>query len=433
MPDVPSDVCSTVHPLGIASPCFRALELERHGLAWIQPPAALAHVMHDGSVVTLERSIADTARQLGRDAAAYAELMEPFVARFEDLMAMILAPLRVPSAPFLLARFGLAGLRSMRGLARRFREPRAPALLGGIAAHAMLPLDALATASFGLVLASAGHAVGWPIARGGSRVITEALVAVLRAAGGEIELGRRVGSLAELPLARAYVLDVTPRQVLAIAGDHLPSSYRRRLERFRYGLGVCKVDWALRAPVPWTDPACARSATVHIGGNLDVIAAAEAAPHAGRVAERPFVLFVQPTLFDRTRTSNGMHVAWAYCHVPPGRPVDACAAMEAEVERVAPGFRDLIAARAVRDPLALERYDENYVGGDINGGCADLGQLFFRPVAALDPYATPAPHVFLCSSSTPPGGGVHGMCGWWAAQSVLRRAFGASRCPPRKA
>lgn len=426
VPGVLHDVCSTVHPLGAASPCFRDLELERHGLAWVHPPAPLAHVLADGEAIVLERSIAATARGLGTDGPAYAELLEPFVDRFDELLAMILGPPRVPRAPFLLARFGLAALRSMRGLARRFHGPRAPALLAGIAAHAMLPLDGLATASFGLVLAGAGHAVGWPLARGGSRAVTDALLAVYRAAGGELLLGRTITSLADVPPARAVVLDVTPRQLVAIAGDDLPASYVRRLRRYRYGLGVFKMDWVLRGPVPWKDPACARAATVHLGGDLAEIDAAEAAAHAGRVAARPFVLFVQPTLFDTTRAPPGRHVAWAYCHVPHGRRVDASAEIEAQVERFAPGFRDLVEARAVRDPVGMEAYDANYVGGDINGGTANLAQLFTRPVASLDPYATPLPHLFLCSSSTPPGGGVHGMCGQWAARSVLANVFGRS-------
>jgi phytoene dehydrogenase-like protein len=424
VPGVLHDVCSTVHPLGVASPFFRGLGLERHGLAWVQPPAPLAHVLASGEAVMLERSIADTARALGPDAPAYVDLLEPLVDRFDELAAMILGPPRLPTSPLLLARFGMAALRSMRGLARRFHDPRAAALLAGIAAHAMLPLDALATASFGLVLGAAAHAVGWPLARGGSRAITDALLAVFREAGGELLLGRTVASLADVPSARAVLLDVTPRQLIAIAGAALPPRYVRRLRRYRYGLGVYKMDWTLRAPVPWKDPACARAATVHLAGDLAEVAAAEAAAHAGRVAARPFVLFVQPSLFDPTRAPAGRHVAWAYCHVPHGRRVDAAAEIEAQIERFAPGFRDLVEARAARDPIAMEDYDANYVGGDINGGTSDLTQLFTRPIARLDPYGTPLPRLFLCSSSTPPGGGVHGMCGYWAARSALAKVFG---------
>lgn len=417
------DVCSTVHPLGIASPLFRRLGLERHGVEWIHPPAPLAHAFADGRTVTLERSIDATAAQLGDDADAYRALVTPFVDEFDTLLDMILAPLRFPTAPVLLAKFGLRAMRSMTGLARRFRGREAPALLAGIAAHAMVPLDQLATASIGLVLATAGHAAGWPIAKGGSRSITDALVAKLQQLGGDLILGQRVTSLDELPPARAYVLDVTPRQLRAIARDRLPDFYASRLDRFRYGPGVFKIDWALRGPVPWRDPRAARSATVHLSGTLGEIARAEALVHAGGVGERPFVLFAQPTLFDPTRAPAGQHVAWAYCHVPSGSEVDATAAIEDHVEQHAPGFRDLVLARATMSPRQLAAYNENYVGGDINGGISDLRQLFFRPVVAADPYATPAEDVFLCSSSTPPGGGVHGMCGYWAARSVLRNVF----------
>lgn len=428
-PGFAHDVCSSVHPLGLASPWFRALALEELGVTWIHPPAPLAHVLADGRAVTLERSIDDTAAQLGADGARYRRLLTPYVERFAALLDMILAPLRIPRSPALYARFGLDAIRSLRGLVGGFREEAAPALLAGIAAHAMVPLEQLATASFGLVLATAGHAVGWPIARGGSRAIIDALVGRLREGGGELVLGSRVDSLAQLPSARAYVLDVTPRQLLAIAGDRLPSGYRARLGRYRYGPGVYKVDWALRGPVPWRDPRCARAATVHLSGSAADVSAAERAVHAGVVPERPFVLFVQPSLFDASRAPAGMHTAWAYCHVPPGARIDARAAIEAHVEAVAPGFRDLIVGRSTMDPVDLHTYNANYVGGDINGGVSDLGQLFFRPMLRLDPYTTPAPDIFLCSSSTPPGGGVHGMCGYWAARSVLQRVFGQA-VPP---
>jgi phytoene dehydrogenase-like protein len=383
--------------------------------------------------VMLERSVEATAEQFGPDGPAYRRLVEPFVERFDELISMVLGPLRMPSAPLLFARFGMQALRSLNGLAREwFEHEPGRALLAGIAAHAMLPLDAAGTASFGLVLACAGHAVGWPIARGGSSAITAALVACLREHGGELELGREVTTLATLPPARAYILDLTPKQVLAVAGDRLPAPYRRRLARFRYGPGVFKMDWALNAPIPWRDPRCARACTVHLAGSSQEVHAAEAAVHAGVVVGRPFVLLVQPTLFDPTRAPRGVHIAWAYCHVPHGSPVDAAAAIEAQIERHAPGFKDTILARSHRNALDMERHNPNYVGGDINGGVADLRQLFFRPVARVDPYSTPTADIFLCSSSTPPGGGVHGMCGFWAAQSVLRRAFGR-RTPARSA
>jgi len=426
------DVCSAVHPLGLASPWFRALALEQAGVSWIQPPAPLAHVRADGRVITLERSIDDTAAQLGPDGPAYQRLMTPYVEGFAALLEMILGPLRFPGAPALFARFGLDALRSLRGLVRaRFRGGDAPALLAGIAAHAMVPLDGLASASFGLVLAMAGHAAGWPIARGGSGAIIAALVARLREHGGELVLDSPIDRLDQLPAARAYVLDVTPRQLLAIAGDRLPAGYRARLARFRYGPGVFKIDWALRGPVPWRDPRCARAATVHLSGSADDIVRAERAVHAGGAPARPFVLFVQPSLFDASRAPPGMHTAWAYCHVAHGARIDATAAIEAHVEAFAPGFRDLVIARSTMDPLDMAAYNPNYIGGDINGGLSDVRQLLFRPVARLDPYfvpATPGPEIFLCSSSTPPGGGVHGMCGYWAARSVLTRLF--DREPP---
>jgi phytoene dehydrogenase-like protein len=416
------DVCSSIHPLGLASPWFRALALD---VEWIQPSAPLAHVMADGRAILLERSIDDTAAQLGRDAQAYRDLVTPYVERFDDLLEMILGPLRLPTYPALLARFGLDAIRSMRGLARAtFRDDDAGALLAGIAAHSMVPLDAITTSAIALVLGCAGHAVGWPLAKGGSRAISDALVARFDELGGELVVGTPVERIDQLPQARAYLFDVTPRQLLAIAGDRLPSSYRSRLTRYRYGPGVCKLDWALRGPVPWRDPRCARAATVHLSGTVDEIAAAERAVHEGKLAERPFVLFVQPTLFDPSRAPAGMHIAWAYCHVPHGSDADATPLIEALVEEFAPGFRDLIVGRSTMTTTEVERYNANYVGGDINGGLSDARQLFTRPLARIDPYTTPAPDIFLCSSSTPPGGGVHGMCGYFAARSALRRVFG---------
>lgn len=422
LPGYVHDYCSSVHPLGAGSPLFRSLELERHGLRWIESPALLAHVLPDGRAVTLERGLDAAAAAFAGDGPAYRALVEPFVARWHELAPMLLGPLRLPRHPILMGRFGLHALRSLRGLVEgRFAGEPARALLAGIAAHAMVPLEAAGTAAFALVLAIAGHVVGWPIARGGSQAISDALVACLRERGGTLELGHMVGSLDALPRARAYVLDVTPRQLLTIAGERLPPRYRRRLAAYRYGPGVYKLDWALSAPIPWTDPACARACTVHLSGTLDEVAAATARVHAGSIAERPFTLLVQPSLFDPSRAPPGMHTAWAYCHVPHGSPLDAGPAIEAHVERFAPGFRDTIVARHARDAPEMERHNPNYVGGDINGGFADLSQLFLRPAARIDPYATPAPDIFLCSSSTPPGGGVHGMCGYQAARSVMAR------------
>lgn len=418
------DVCSSVHPLGVASPFFRSLGLERHGLEWIESPAPLAHVFRDGRAITMERSLEATGAALGRDGPAYVRLLRPFVEHFDELLPMVLGPPGLPPDPVLYARFGLRALPSLSTLASRwFRGEDAPALLAGIAAHAMRPLEAAATSSFALVLAMAGHAVGWPLAKGGSQAITSALVARFRALGGELALHFRVSRLDELPSARAYVFDVTPKQLVEIAGAAFPSHYRKALQRYAYGPGVFKMDFALSEPIPFRDPACARAATVHLSGTLEDVALAERTVVEGRMAPHPFVLLVQPTRFDPSRAPEGKHIAWAYCHVPHGSPVDASGAIEAVIEEVAPGFRDTILARHAMDPLALERYDENYVGGDIGGGRVDVRQLLFRPVMRPDPYATPAPNVFLCSSSTPPGGGVHGMCGYHAAQSVLRNVF----------
>jgi phytoene dehydrogenase-like protein len=425
IPGFSHDVCSAVHPLAVASPFFRALQLERYGLDWSEPPLALAHVLSDGSAVTLARSLSQTARGLGPDQQAYLDLMSPFVERAQELMLELLGPLRIPRSPGLLARFGLVALRSLEGLVRgRFRSEPARALLAGMGAHAMQRLDAPGTASFGLVLALAAHLANWPVAIGGSETITRALVRAFEEYGGELVTGQAIEHLDALPPARAYLFDVTPRQLLKIAGDELPDAYRKRLQRFRYGPGVFKMDWALGAAVPWKDPNCARAATVHLSGGLSDVATAEAAVHDARVATRPFVIFVQPSLFDRTRAPAGQHTAWAYCHVPWASNADATTLIEQEVERHAPGFGERILARSSRNTSAMESYNPNYVGGDINGGSATLNQLFFRPVARIDPYSTPARRVFLCSSSTPPGGGVHGMCGYWAAASALRRAFG---------
>lgn len=425
MPGVVHDVCSAVHPLALASPYLRTLSLTQYGLEWIHPEIPLAHPIDDSRVAALHRSLDVTAEGLGPDGHRYRRLLAPFVERWDALVRELLAPAHIPRHPVLLARFALAGLRSAEGLLRaRFETVEARALLAGCAAHSFLPLDRLASAAVGLVLAAASHAVGWPIPRGGAGSVARALERCLRERGVTIETGRRVRSLAELPPARVVLLDLTPRQVMAVAADELPTRYLRRLARYRYGPGAFKLDWALREPVPWTHLACTRAGTVHLGGTLEEVAVSERAPARGQVAERPFVLFVQPSLFDPERAPAGTHTAWAYCHVPNGFPGDVTEAIEARIERFAPGFRDVIAARSVLTPARLESLNPNLVGGDINGGLQDLGQLFTRPVARWNPYRTPSPGIFLCSSSTPPGGGVHGMCGYHAARTALRSAFG---------
>jgi phytoene dehydrogenase-like protein len=419
------DVCSAVHPLALASPFLRGLPLERHGLEMVQPPAALAHPLDDGSAAVLERSLEATAGSLGQDGAAWQRLVGPLARHGIDLAEAVLDPLRLPRHPLALAGFARNGIRAAAPLARaRFRGERARALLAGVAAHAMLPLERMTTAGYGLLIAALGHTVGWPLPRGGSQAIVDALVAQLLELGGEVVCGREVRSLAELPAARTVLLDVTPRQFLRIAGGRLPTGYRRRLERYRYGPGVVKVDWALAAPVPWKASGCDQAGTVHLGGTLPEVAAAEAAVARGEHPERPFVLLAQPSRFDPTRAPDGRHSVWAYCHVPHGSTLDpeiTAGRIEAQVERFAPGFRERALARHVLGPAALERYNANYVGGDINGGLQDLRQLVTRPVPRLVPWATPLDDVYLCSSSTPPGGGVHGMCGYLAARAALRR------------
>ncbi len=424
LPGFRHDVCSAIHPLGLGSPYLRTLPLEEHGLEWIQPPVPLAHPFDDGTAALLERSVEATGETLGPDAGSYRRLMSPLVARADTLLGELLGPFRLPRHPLLLSRFGLSAILPAERLARRrFEGERARGLFAGLAAHSMLPLTASPSAAFGLMLGLLGHHVGWPVPRGGSQAIADALASYLRSLGGEIECGRPVASLEELPPARAVLLDVTPRQLIRIAGDRLPSGYRRRLERYRYGPGVFKLDLALDGPIPWQAQECARAATVHLGGTLEEIADSEAAPSRGEHAERPYVLLAQQSLFDPTRAPEGKHTAWAYCHVPNGSAVDMTGRIEAQIERFAPGFRDRVLARHAWGPAELERYNANYVGGDINGGVQDLRQHFTRPVARRVPYSTPAKGVYLCSSSTPPGGGVHGMCGWWAAQAALRGAL----------
>jgi phytoene dehydrogenase-like protein len=424
LPGFRHDHCSAIHPLAAASPFFGALPLSDHGLRLVEPPAALAHPFDDGTAALLLRSTRDTGEALGPDRRAWGALFDPLAGEFEALVREALgAVLHVPRRPLLLARFGLAAVLPAAALARaRFRGARARALFGGIAAHAMRPLERPATSAFGLILGAAGHAVGWPFPAGGAQRIADALAALLASHGGEVLTSAEVTSLADLPAARAVLLDVGPRQALRIAGDAFPAGYRRALERFRYGPGAFKVDYALSAPIPWRAPDCARAGTVHLGGALEEVAEAERAAAAGELPRRPFVLVAQHTLFDPSRAPAGRHTAWAYCHVPHGFGGDALPALEAQIERFAPGFREVVLARAVRGPAALEKDDPNLVGGDVGGGEASLRQLVFRPAARAVPWSTPLPGLFLCSASTPPGGGVHGMCGYLAARAALRAA-----------
>ena len=423
LPGFIHDPCSAVHPLGMASPFFRSLPLERFGLHWIQPDAPLAHPFGSGEAdaVLVERSLDATAARLGVDAGRYRLLMAPLVENWAGLLGDILGPLRWPRHPLLYARFGATAVLPAAGLARSlFSAERARALFAGLASHSIMPLEQPMSAAFGVTLGLLAHGVGWPIPDGGSQRVTDALVGYLRSLGGDLVTGWMVQRLEELPPADAYIFDITPKQLLQIAGDRLPGGYRRQLQQFRYGPGVFKIDYALAGPVPWTAPECRRAGTVHLGGTLDEIAAGERALWYGRHPERPYVLVAQQSLFDTTRAPAGRHTLWAYCHVPNRSTVDMTAVIEAQIERFAPGFRDLVLARHVRCAADMERYSPNYVGGDINGGVQDWRQLWTRPLPQWNPYATPLPNVFLCSSSTPPGGGVHGMCGYHAARAALQ-------------
>lgn len=422
LPGFRHDVCSAVHPLGELSPFLRTLPLAEYGLSWVHPPISVAHPLDDEPAALLARSLDEAAAGLGADAAAWTKLMAPWVAAGPGLMDDLLGPLRIPRRPWLLARFGWLGVRPATMLARGlFRERRARALLAGCAAHAILPLDKLLTGAVGLLFALSGHLCDWPVARGGSHAITDALARYLVSLGGRIETGRRVARMADVPPARVVLFDLAPRQVIDICGDALPAGYRRRLGRYRYGPATFKLDWALSAPIPWKDPACLRASTVHVGGTIEEVAHAEAQAWRGEDAERPFVLVAQQSLFDDTRAPAGKHTGYAYCHVPHASTTDMTERIERQIERFAPGFRDCILARHVRTPAEIERENASAIGGVIAGGAADWTQLFTRPVARLDPYATPNPALFLCSHATPPGGGVHGMCGYFAAQSALRR------------
>jgi len=421
LPGFLHDRCSAVHPMAILSPWLRQLPLADHGLRWIQAPVSAAHPLDDQPAVLLRHSLAETAAELDGDARRYRRLIEPFLRDPHGLYGDALAPLGLPRHPLLMLRFGLVGLRSARGLARRFAGPRARALLAGCACHAILPLDRAITGAVALMFLIAGHVEPWPVAAGGSHAVTRALAGLLGASGGRIETGVRVRSLADLPAARVYLFDTSPAQLAAIAEPVLPARYVRRLRRYRYGPGVFKLDWALAGAIPWRDPRCLEASTVHVGGSLEDIAASEAAVWRGEHPDRPFVMVCQQSQFDPARAPAGRHTGYAYCHVPAKSTVDLTLQIEQQIERFAPGFRDLILARHVTTTSDLERDNPNYVGGAITGGVADVFQLFTRPVARLDPYSTPNPRVFLCSASTPPGGGVHGMCGYHAARSALRR------------
>jgi phytoene dehydrogenase-like protein len=421
LPGFHHDVCSAVHPLAAISPFFRQLDLAALGVTLRTPKVALAHPLDGGRAAYVSGSVEETAGGLGADGRAYRQLFDPLVRGVPYTVPEILSPIlrSVPGHPIALARFGLPGILPVSLLARRFRTEETRALLAGVAAHTMLPLSATATGGYGLMLIMIAHAVGWPFVEGGSARLIDALIAELTSLGGQVETGRWVQSLDSLPPARAVLLDVTPRQLAAIAGGSLPGRQGRALARFRYGPGVCKVDWALSGPVPWAAAPCREAGTVHLGGTLAEMQRSESDVNKGRHPERPYCLVAQPGVVDPTRAPTGRQTLWGYCHVPSGSDVDMSGRIEAQIERFAPGFRDLILAKSVKTAVDMERYDPNYVGGDINGGAPTLLQTVFRPAPRWNPYRTPLPGVYLCSSSTPPGGGVHGMCGESAAWTVL--------------
>jgi len=432
LPGFVHDHCSAVHTLGVLSPFFRTLPLEQHGLKWLRPQASAAHPLDDAPATMLYKSLERTAENLDEDGRAWMNTFAPLLENSHGLLADILGPLSIPRHPFLMARFGLPGLVSAARFARtKFRGARARALFAGCAAHSILPLDFAATAAVGELFALAAHIDDWPVAAGGSQSIADALVSYLRSLGGTLTAGARIAHLRELPDARAYLFDTDPLQLIAIAESVLPSGYVAKLRRFRFGPGVFKIDYALDGPIPWRDPRCLEASTVHVGGTLDEIAASERAAWNGEHADAPFVMVCQQSQFDPSRAPAGKHTGYAYCHVPGGSTRDMTDAIEKQFDRFAPGFRDHVLARHVTSPADLERRNPNYVGGAIAGGAANLPQLFTRPVVRWNPYITPHPRLFLCSASTPPGGGVHGMCGYHAAVAARKRMAGIRPEPLR--
>ena len=421
MPGFRHDFGSAIYPLGASSPFFSSLPLAHHGLQWIHSPTPLAHPLDDGTAVLLERDLGEARDSLGDDGPAWEKLMRPFVKEWSEFAPEVLRPVPfIPRHPWLMARFGALALQSAKAVARRFRSPRTRALFAGLAAHSFLSLDEPLSAAFAILMAVPAHAVGWPIPRGGAQSITDALSGVLSALGGRINTSSKVESLSALPGYEVSLCDLTPHQLLKVGGQKLTESYKRQLGRYRYGAAAFKVDYALNAPIPWKANDCLRAATVHLGGSFEEIAASEKAVRDGRDALRPFVLLAQPSLFDSSRVPAGKHTAWAYCHVPNGSKVDMIEKLENQIERFAPGFRECILARCVFSPADLENMDANLVGGDIGGGILDIRQFLFRPTWRH--YGTSARDIYICSASTPPGGGVHGMCGYHAARAALEDA-----------
>jgi len=424
LPHFIHDICSAIHPLAMASPFFAQLQLENFGLQWIQPELPVVHPMPNGTIVVLERDLLSTVERFDQDARPYLQIVEPFVNRADILLPELLNPPQLPRHLKIVGQFGIKGLMSAQSLVDKyFTTPAVRGMFAGMAAHSVRPLESRLTAAVGLLFCITAHASGWPLPRGGSHSIAAAMRHLFESLGGKVATDTEVSALSDLPPAAAILFDLAPRAVSRIADDQLPTRYRKKLERFRHGPGVFKIDWALDGPIPWKHSDATKAGTVHVGGSWEEIANAEAAVWAGQVPERPFVFVAQPSLFDPTRAPEGKQTGWAYCHVPSGCTQDMTARIEAQVERFAPGFCDLILARHVFLPAELEAYNANYVGGDITGGVMDLGQMFARPVLRRSPYTTPNPKIYICSSSTPPGGGVHGMCGYHAAQAALRRVL----------
>ncbi|MEJ2637213.1 MAG: NAD(P)/FAD-dependent oxidoreductase [Calditrichia bacterium] len=424
LPGFVHDVCSAIHALGAGSSFLKTLPLGRYGLEWITPPSALAHPFEDSAAAVLDVSTVGTGKTLMEDEISYRKLMNPLVNNWEKLASDILGPLKIPRHLLLSIGFALLGFQSAEGFSQRhFSGGRSRSFFAGLAAHSMMPLEQRLTAGVGLVLGILGHVTGWPFPRGGSQKFADALAAYFESLGGKIELNRPINSLADLPAARAILFDVTPRQLLKITGDRFPARYRRQLENYRYNPGVFKIDWALSGPVPFKAMECRQAGTIHIGGSYDEIADSERTVWQGKHPERPFVLFAQQSLFDKTRAPDGKHTGWAYCHVPHGSTEDMTAGIEDQIERFAPGFRDCILERHTMNTADMEAYNANYIGGDINGGVQDWRQLFARPALRSSPYSTPLKGIYICSSSTPPGGGVHGLCGYHAAGRALRDMF----------
>jgi len=423
LPGYIHDVCSAIHPLAATSPYLQTLPLQNFGLEYIYPAIAAAHPFDNGKTAVLQQSLTDTAGLLGADKQAYLKLMQPIVNDWPAIAADVLGPLHFPKYPIKMARFGMAALSSATTLSNRFKTPEAKGLFAGMAAHGMQPITNAATSAVALVLMAAGHLKGWPMPKGGSQNIANALAAYFVSLGGKIETNTYIKSIEQLPSAKAVLFDVTPRQLLQIAGHRFSTIYKWQLERYRYGMGVFKVDWALDAPIPFRSIQCRRAGTIHLGNSIAEIAVTEQQTWQGQHPEKPFVLLAQQSLFDNTRAPLGKHTAWAYCHVPNGSVRDMTDRIENQVERFAPGFKDIILARHTMNTAEMEAHNPNYIGGDIGGGVTDLGQLFTRPALRWSPYRTSAKGIYICSSSTPPGGGVHGMSGYHSAKRVLKDIF----------